>query len=104
MRGFVPRVAELHEEARLEIEEALAWYLRRSVRAAEGFLREVERGLALVGESPTLWSGFEQDSRRTLLRKYPYARVYQLRDERVIILAAPHLKRRPGYWRARGAQ
>lgn len=98
----MPHVVELHEEARLEVEEAFSWYLSRSIRAAEGFLRELERSLALVAESPTLWTQYEEDSRRYLLRRYPFALIYQLRNERVIVLAVAHLKRRPGYWKARG--
>jgi len=103
MRGFVPRVVELHEDARVELDETFAWYPRRSVRAAEGFLREVERGLAMVGESPTLWHEFERGSRRYLLHRYPYALIDQQRGQRVVVLAVAHLKRRPGYWREREA-
>ena len=99
----MPRSVELLDEARLELEEAFRWYLSRSVRAAAGFLYEVDRGLRLVAESPSLWREFEQGSRRYLLHNYPYALVYQERGERLVVIAVAHHKRRPSYWKARRA-
>jgi plasmid stabilization system protein ParE len=70
--------------ARSEIDEALSWYLDRSVRAAEGFLREIDRGLALIAQSPELWPTFESGTRR-----YPKG---------LEVVAVAHHKRRPTYW------
>jgi toxin ParE1/3/4 len=36
--------------------------------------------------------------RRRLLRPFPYAILYTVRNDMVRILAVMNLKRRPGYW------
>ncbi len=77
------------------------WYADRGERTAAGFLREVERGLALIAESPDLWSLYELGTRRYLLRRFPYAIIYERWQERLIILALAHHRRRPSYWAGR---
>lgn len=85
-----------------EVEDAFAWYLERSLRAAESFLREFERGLGLVKETPRLWPRFEAGTRRYVLRRFPYSIVYRELGEDVIeVVAVAHDKRRPGYWHDR---
>ena len=61
----VTRPTKLLAEARLEIEETFDWYLERSSRAAEGFLREVERGIATTTSMWKEWSGSKQSFVRT---------------------------------------
>ena len=84
-----------------EAEDALAWYLQRSLKAAESFLREFDRGLALIAESPRLWPRFEAGTRRYVLRKFPYSIIYRLITERIEVVAVAHQRRRPGYWHGR---
>jgi plasmid stabilization system protein ParE len=84
--------------ARSEIDEALSWYLDRSVRAAEGFLREIDRGLALIAQSPELWPTFESGTRRYVLRRYPYSIIFRETPKGLEVVAVAHHKRRPTYW------
>ncbi len=91
---FVPAAGQ-------EVEEALDWYLQRSVKAGESFLREFERGLALIAESPRLWPHFEAGARRYVLRKFPFSIVYREIPGGIEIVAVAHQKKRPGYWHGR---
>jgi plasmid stabilization system protein ParE len=78
------------------------WYLERSLEASESFLREFERGLSLIRETPRLWPRFEAGTRRYVLRRFPYSIIYRERGEDLIeVIAVAHDKRRPGYWRGR---
>jgi len=43
---------EYFPEVDWELEDALEWYLERSSRAAEAFLREVDRAVALIAATP----------------------------------------------------
>jgi len=45
---------ELTLEALREIDEAFERYLEESRRAAEAFVREVDRAVALIASSPTI--------------------------------------------------
>jgi plasmid stabilization system protein ParE len=85
-----------------EVEDAVAWYLERSLKAGESFLREFERGLALVKETPRLWPRFEAGTRRYVLRRFPFSIIYRKFGEDTIeVVAVAHDKRRPGYWHGR---
>ena len=49
------RPVELHPEAVLEAEAAYRWYRDRNDAAAEAFLAELDRAVALISESPMRW-------------------------------------------------
>jgi plasmid stabilization system protein ParE len=91
---FVPAAGE-------EAEDALDWYLQRSLKAAESFLREFERGLELISESPRRWPRFEAGTRRYVLPRFPYSIVYRELRHGIEVVAVAHQKRRPGYWHGR---
>lgn len=85
-----------------EVEDAVSWYLERSLEAGESFLRELERGLALVRETPRLWPPFEAGTRRYVLRRFLYSIIYRELGAAIIeVVAVAHDKRRPGYWHDR---
>ncbi|MBI3939372.1 MAG: type II toxin-antitoxin system RelE/ParE family toxin [Acidobacteria bacterium] len=92
---------ELLPQALQEIEEAEAWYLERSARAAEAFLRELEYGFVLVREAPDSWPRYEAGTRRYPLRSYPYSIVYRQTRQGIQVVAVAHHRRKPMYWRAR---
>jgi len=70
----MPRVAvELHPEARAEFLAALAWYLERSLDAAQRFSAEVDRAVDLVGEAPDRWPAYLKGTHRVLLRPFPFS-------------------------------
>lgn len=65
------------------------------------FTREVESVIELVCEAPERWRLFEQDVRRCLTRRFPYAVLYTIEDDYVLIVAVMHGSRKPGYWKNR---
>ena len=90
-----------HPEAVEEAAAAREWYAERSPRAADAFVAELERGFAVLQEAPHRWPEDVTGTRRLLLRRFPFALIYALRVDRVLVLAVAHLHRRPGYWRDR---
>jgi plasmid stabilization system protein ParE len=88
-------------EASGELEEAFAWYLDRSPRAAEAFLHEWENALTLISSSPAVWPSFEAGTRRYVLRRFPFSVIYRETAGGLEIVALMHHKRRPGYWHER---
>ncbi len=88
----------LHPEARLEVREALDWYLERSVQAADGFLDQFDLGIQFIVQNPESWPEYEAGTRRCVLRKYPYSIVYREVGEFIEVVAVTHHKRRPRYW------
>jgi plasmid stabilization system protein ParE len=92
---------EIHPAALAELKSAVEWYLERSEPAAEEFVAEVDRAIALVIESPPRWPVSEYNTRRFVLQRFPFSITYREKDAGVQILAIAHGHRRPGYWKER---
>lgn len=88
----------LHAAAEAEYEEALAWYLARSVRAANRFEVAFELALEKVAANPAAYPLCDDRHRFCLLRRYPYGIFYRVDGDQVRVLAVAHARRRPGYW------
>jgi len=43
---------EIHDDALAELKSALRWYLERSESAADGFVAEIDRAIALITRLP----------------------------------------------------
>ena len=88
-------------EAAEELAEAVAWYESREPGVGDSLLNDylaVLDRLRLDPERPRLvWRSF----RKVNLRRFPYAVIYRVSDEAVMVEAVAHLARRPFYWRRR---
>ena len=63
------RPIDLHPEAIAEAQAAYAWYGEWSKTAAEAFLRELDKAVKLVSESPMRWPIYLHGTRHFLLKK-----------------------------------
>jgi plasmid stabilization system protein ParE len=91
----------LHPEALDEAEAAVEWYRRRSVRAAEMFVDELDRAIERIGEHPRQFPEYAFGARRMLLRRFPYLVIFREIAGGMEVIAVAHGRRRPGYWRGR---
>ncbi len=92
---------EFHPEALHEYREATAWYAKRELRVAIEFVDAVEDAIERILESPTRWRIIEDDIRRCLTRVFPYAILYTIESEFLLIVAVMHCSREPNYWQKR---
>jgi toxin ParE1/3/4 len=93
---------ELHSEAAAEYDAAFDWYLERSPEAALKFDLEVDRALCQVLEAPQRWAASSHQTRKFLLRQFPFTLIYRERASGAIqVVAVAHTSRRPGYWKRR---
>lgn len=93
----------LDPSAEAEARAAFLWYVQRNPRAADEFQAAFERALAEVAEAPMRWPEFQQGTRRRSLGKFPYSLIYDVTEDRIVILAVMHHRRKPGYWKPRKA-
>ena len=91
---FLPKAAE-------DYEEAFVWYSARSRSVASDFEREIGRVLRLIAKSPKLGPLFDASRRRVIVRKFPYAVIYEIVGAELVVFAVAHGRRRPYYWRRR---
>jgi plasmid stabilization system protein ParE len=97
----VPDEPWLHPQAIAEARGARRWYEDRNPEAAEAFMTELDLAITRIEETPRRWPLYLADTRRYLLRRFPFFVVFREVDDRVQIVAIAHAKRRPGYWLGR---
>jgi plasmid stabilization system protein ParE len=90
-----------HREARIEADEAASFYGGRQPGLDRRFLDILEDALHRIRRRPNMYPKVEGDIKKCRLPRFPYGVIYRTRSETVEILAIMHLKREPGYWKAR---
>lgn len=92
---------EFHEGAIADVKSAVAWYQKRSPKAALDFIEELQRAAEAIREDPGCWPIGKNDTRRFLLWRFPFAIIYSEQQSVVTIWAVAHGSRRPDYWTGR---
>jgi plasmid stabilization system protein ParE len=92
---------QFHPEALSEYEEAARYYASRQAGLELRFMASVETAVRQIADAPKRWRIMEQDVRRCLTKVFPYAILYTIETDSVLILAVMHCHREPGYWRRR---
>jgi toxin ParE1/3/4 len=95
---------EFHPLAADEAQAAERWYRERNEIASGRFQRELDSAIELISERPEAGSPYLNNTRRILLRRFPFFVVYRIRSDAVQVVAVAHARRRPGYWRRRPTQ
>ena len=92
---------EFHEEAAREFSAAVDWYFPRSEVVASRFVLQVTRAVQLISEAPQRWPNYSRDTRKFVLRRFPFLVIYRELPNVIQVLAIAHAHRRPGYWKNR---
>ena len=92
---------EFHPEAEEELREAARWYEARSAGLGQAFLDAVDAAAARIAANSEAFGFAGPGIRRHLVRRFPFAILYQFEPDRVYILAVAHARRRPECWRLR---
>ena len=91
----------MHPEAREEFLAAIDYYNEAEPGLGMAFYSEVEAAIGLIENYPDLWTEIDDNIRRCLVRRFPFAALYSKEAGRVFIYAIMHTKREPNYWRNR---
>jgi len=92
---------EFHPDTLAEYEEAARHYAACKAGLELRFIGAVEQAIHLILDAPDKWGIFEEDIRRCLTRIFPYAILYTVEPDHVLIVAVMHSHREPGYWQNR---
>lgn len=90
-----------HPEALAEFEDAALYYAEKRSGLELRFIASVEAAIQRVVERPSSYAALEQDVRRCLARVFPYAVLYTVEFDFILIVAIMHCHQEPGYWRHR---
>lgn len=95
------RRLEYTPEASVDIEDAASWLLSRAPSLVACFVDALEEALEGIRLHPETWARLDDELRRALVRRFPYAVYYRVEAERVLIVAVLHQRRAPRTWQAR---
>ena len=96
MRPYVVRPA-----AAEDIRRAYTWYERARPGLGEEFLVEVRAAIGPVVTAPESYPVLHRETRRALIRRFPYGLFYRVVDEIVVFVACTHTRREPERWKRR---
>lgn len=88
-----------HPEALTEYAESVKYYADNDINLAQAFINTVEDAIFRIRESPNRYPKIEANIHRCLTKKFPYAILYTINQESILILAVMHCNRQPGYWK-----
>jgi hypothetical protein len=96
-------------EAQLEFLDASQWYEEMRQGLGTEFLSVLGHAFGLIERFPRIATRISSkkspvERRRFVLEGFPYAVIYEVRAEEVVVLAVAHTRRRPGYWKRRTGQ
>ncbi len=89
-------------EASADVVEAFSWYQRQRHGLGEEFRADLDATLSLLQLMPETGPLVHRSLRRVLLRHFPYAVYYGLRENLLEVRAVLHQHRSPATWRSRG--
>jgi len=88
-------------EAEAELLDARDWYEAERVGLGAVFAAAVETTITSVLQNPLAYPRVKSDTRRALVRRFPYAVYFRPTDDEIIVLAVLHGRRNPRHWRSR---
>jgi plasmid stabilization system protein ParE len=91
----------VRREAQIEVREAFDYYETKNIGLGFEFMRSLDAVLQSVKRNPLAYQTIYKETRRVLLRKFPYAIFYVAEENRVVVIACFHQKRSPIDWLSR---
>jgi toxin ParE1/3/4 len=98
-----------HPDALAEYAEAVKYYANQNREIAQAFINSfaqrrlcrIEDAVYRIRESATRYPEIDEDVRRCMARKFPYAVLYSIEQDYLLIIAVMYCSREPNYWKNR---
>jgi len=87
--------------AAADVEEGSRWYEARQTNLGNQFLEAVSMLVESIAANPESFPVVYRQTRRALLRRFPYALYYCIVDDQIIVVACMHGRRNPRRWQSR---
>ena len=92
---------EFHPDALEEYNDAGSYFAQKEAGLDLRFIVAVEDAIERILQHPDRYRRFEEDVRRCLTRVFPYAVLYTIEKDYILIVAVAHCSKEPGYWKHR---
>lgn len=87
--------------AELEFSDAVDYYNKQSDGLGYLLAAEVKKTIDRIIQYPEAWTSLSKRTRRCIVNKFPYALIYQQRQNSIIIVAMQNLHQHPDSWNSR---
>jgi plasmid stabilization system protein ParE len=84
-----------------DLDRAYVWYERERRGLGEEFLAEVFATAKQILENPESYPVLHRQTRRALVRRFPYGLFYRIIGETIVVVACFHTSRNPIGWQRR---
>lgn len=88
--------------AAADIEDAFVWYEQQRSGLGSQFLELLDDALVAIQRAPQLHPVIHRNTRRALLRRFPYGIYYRIYPDLIVVVACMHGRRDPRRWQTRG--
>lgn len=90
-----------HPGAKEELFEAINYFEKCRSELGLEFVKEIFSTIQRIIHFPSAWSKFSENTRRCLTNRFPFGVIYQIIENKIIIIAVMQLNRKPNYWKKR---
>jgi plasmid stabilization system protein ParE len=87
--------------AAADIDDAFLWYEAQRPGLGHEFLAAADALIDAIAEHPLRYPLIRRNTRRALLRRFPYAVYFRIYDRVVVVVACMHGRRNPRRWQVR---
>ena len=84
-----------------ELSIVASYYEDQSTGLGIDFIREIQRTCKLISTSPKASTKIHKEIRRKLVRRFPFAVIYKVEHDSILVVAVAHQRREPRYWLSR---
>lgn len=92
---------EFHPEALSEFRESAVFYESQQFGLGARFIAAVQSSIDRIIVAPLSCRVMEEEVRRCLTKVFPYAVLYTVESDCIVIVAVMHCYREPGCWHHR---
>ena len=97
---MTPRLV-LRPQAEAELLDARDWYEEQRPGLGGAFATEVDMVLAGIVQAPLAYPRVQGETRRALVRRFPYAIYFYAMADEIVVLGVIHGRRHPRRWQLR---
>lgn len=87
--------------AAADVDDAFLWYETQRPGLGQDFLAAADALIAAIAEHPLRYPVIRRNTRRALMRRFPYAMYFRIYGEVVVVVACMHGRRNPRRWQVR---
>jgi len=95
---------ELSDDAELDFDQSYKYYAKESKQLAQKFYNEVNDSFHKITENPESQPIADFDTRKYVLKKFPFVVYYMIRLCIIRVIAIFHSSRNPEVWKNRNTE